>query len=872
MPATSPYTQNDYAAVSNYRPYQLPVNDIYKAIDAQNKFWDQGAARVKNVYENALSLDLTVDSNIEIRKNFMDQAQKQMVKLSSMDLSDPSVQRQGFGIFKPLLQDKGIIYDDFLTKKRTDVINEAEKWKNDEKTKGEGYNIDNLAYALRPFKDFSNTTSREQLESIFKGAKNSEYVPYYDVSKERLAILDKCKPNSTSNTTTQGMYLETNKISSLSSQKLWGCLEAGLSDHARQQIRISGVVRYGDDYNTLKGDYIATAKDKLSYYTEEIKDLSVQKAALSGKKGYEDRVKALQDQIDEYTTGVSKLNSDITTYGTWDDDYMKKNYEDLATLAYFKRANGAFADAFAKRDIEQSKKADPVGMMYYTQQKLDDRQAAGWEHDYKVEDYKMKLKLLSGEGTMDDATRLRLEKQFGISNESLTSTYGTAVMEPGTNYDTLNNNIALANTNIDSKAKEIISFVQKDPDLAKVVNDITNISSFASNAPKLEEYVKLRLKLDPNDIKALELKDGLNAYIQMVNEKIHHQSVLDNAQNFTEQQVDKNFGDKKTNIQNELQSINSGQPFPLHLWRNGDWRNAATINITPQKLIEAIQSGQATISRDAGPLGEIRVTYGDYKIDIPKHIGYGSDIVGAKEMRPVLHEIVDYLGKNQKTNDEISSFRHTTVNNYLEGNTAVQKMKFAAGNLLGTGKIDDPKMTPSMRFISSMFGSTLGEVQFNTVGGFDPVTGWTDIQAVTVNGKDKGSSIKASKLMDAASESQFGASIYEESKYPNAIRVKIPYLSGILQAPSYNETLNELITYASSKVTKENIPEGLVLDAGITPSGNKVQLKTTKSLATGIAKHTILINGVEIPIKIGNDAASTMNYISKLLTGQEDKQ
>ena len=95
MPATSPYSGNDYQAVSNFRPYELPVNDIFKAISAQNQFWDAGAARVKSYYDKGLNLDLTLEENRKIRDQFMKDAEKEMIKLSTMDLADPSVQRKG---------------------------------------------------------------------------------------------------------------------------------------------------------------------------------------------------------------------------------------------------------------------------------------------------------------------------------------------------------------------------------------------------------------------------------------------------------------------------------------------------------------------------------------------------------------------------------------------------------------------------------------------------------------------------------------------------------------------------------------------------------------------------------------------------------
>jgi hypothetical protein len=93
MASTSPYSGNDYQAVSTYRPYQLPVNDIFKAISAQNEFWDMGARRVKSMYDNALDLKLSLAPNREMRDQFMKDSEKQLTKLSSMNLADPGVQR-----------------------------------------------------------------------------------------------------------------------------------------------------------------------------------------------------------------------------------------------------------------------------------------------------------------------------------------------------------------------------------------------------------------------------------------------------------------------------------------------------------------------------------------------------------------------------------------------------------------------------------------------------------------------------------------------------------------------------------------------------------------------------------------------------------
>lgn len=106
MAATSPYSPNDYHAVSNFRPYELPINDIYKAVSAQSEFWRKGAERIKAYHDTALNLKLSLEPNKQIRDQYIKDAEKQLTKLSSADVSDPAVQRQGFALYKPLFQDE----------------------------------------------------------------------------------------------------------------------------------------------------------------------------------------------------------------------------------------------------------------------------------------------------------------------------------------------------------------------------------------------------------------------------------------------------------------------------------------------------------------------------------------------------------------------------------------------------------------------------------------------------------------------------------------------------------------------------------------------------------------------------------------------
>src|SRR6187399_2673083 len=207
--STSPYQNNDYQAASVYQPYKLPTQAIAQTAMALDQFWKAGAARVKAASDSVLNLSLTSEENKEIRDQFMKDAQEQLTKLSSGDLSNPDVQREGLNIFKPIFQDKAIMQDDHLTNLRASIYTEAERFKRDIKTGGAGFHMDNLAYALKGFQGFNNKTSRNQIDGIYEAAKDSSYTPFYDDTKERMDIMKLCKADKLSSMKANAGYLDT---------------------------------------------------------------------------------------------------------------------------------------------------------------------------------------------------------------------------------------------------------------------------------------------------------------------------------------------------------------------------------------------------------------------------------------------------------------------------------------------------------------------------------------------------------------------------------------------------------------------------------------------------------------------------------------
>lgn len=401
MPAsTSPYQNNDYGAVSNFRPYQLPVNDIYKAISAQSQFWEEGASRVKSVYDNALDLKLSLEPNQKIRDDYMKQADQQLTKLSSMDLSNPSIQRKGFDIFKPLLKDEGVIYDDAMTRHYDQVRSDALTAR--QKGDGKGYSDNNLAYAMDGYNEFINSKDRMAGKAFW--GKRKEYTPYYDPTTDMNTALKNCKPDEYSNDATVGLNIVTHSNTALSALKLNGCLGT-ISDKAKRQLVIDGAVTYKNNLGALRDGYIPhlentkeqlsgelatyqgilANKDHLAALTDEqLRSVGLTKDTITTQGPAV--IKHLEDMVKDYTPRIDNLDKNIQQLRAGDlSSISGDNFEPVAGMVYTKGYMDSYSQAHSYfKDITKTT-ASPSEMLIYREDKIDDRLTRTIEADRQKE-------------------------------------------------------------------------------------------------------------------------------------------------------------------------------------------------------------------------------------------------------------------------------------------------------------------------------------------------------------------------------------------------------------------------------------------------------------------------------------------------------
>lgn len=491
MAATSPYSANDYQAVSNFRPYELPINDIFKAISAQNQFWDAGAARVKSVYDNALGLKLSKEQNQEIRRKYMEDAEKQLSKLSTMDLGDPSVQRKGFALFKPLFKDEGILFDDLATRHYEKVRNDALTYRN--KDNGKQYSDINTQYAMQGYKEFLASPDRMAGKSAYENRR--EYEPFYDYTEDFAKALKDCPASSIE--TQSPMYGKDNAmtgymvntyVKSRSTAQAKGCLEANLNPKAARQLQIEGSVNYKNNPDVLASDTATYLSGVSANLSEKLQSIHAKRAALQKdprglsveelaavNKQMDEEAKAITEELDRTNHSVNKLNA-----GDYTD--MLNNFDNYAGSVYawkklYKKALSATFEEQRQKTV-----ADPVQMsaIRFTQEKylnqLDFSQAVSLKQMDQEFDREMKM----------------LDLMYGNSSSSGKSGMGADVFRnPLTGEVTINPNLMRETGVLHDKPEADSNIYEK---LSKQVSDLGEQD--ANNNLRLYNNIMARAERD----------------------------------------------------------------------------------------------------------------------------------------------------------------------------------------------------------------------------------------------------------------------------------------------------------------------------------------------------------------------------------------
>lgn len=338
MPAASAYQGNDYQAISSFRPFRLPINDIFKANAAIDEFWDAGARKVKKAYENVLDLKLRTTDNRAIRDQFVKDAQKDIIKISSMNLADPSVQRQGQNIFAPIMRDQDIVGEDYVVRKGEQELGTAESFRN--KDGGKYYNplsVENIQFEQNLFNvdpALGGLNKRDGWKALANS--QSTYTPYADVTKEYKTIADTVKASELKKAQLSGdqWYIEEINKKGVSKDRMLAAIQEMGSPQLKAQLRVEGRNTY---YKKLASDpanvdnYFRALAG--SYYNTKINELHNQKAEIDYENYMTPNKPEYSSKKDSYKRASEEIGKTITQLQTVDAPAYIKEFTGLGNAA-----------------------------------------------------------------------------------------------------------------------------------------------------------------------------------------------------------------------------------------------------------------------------------------------------------------------------------------------------------------------------------------------------------------------------------------------------------------------------------------------------------------------------------------------------------
>ena len=124
-----------------YIPETIPEPALYKPdfnffdrmLQRKQSMFEQGASRVRSAYTSVLNAQLSNKNNIPLRDQYIKNAQEQLTKLSSSDLSLMENVNAAESIYAPFWQDKYIVQDAAMTKAYQAEMQKLTSWRDSPK-------------------------------------------------------------------------------------------------------------------------------------------------------------------------------------------------------------------------------------------------------------------------------------------------------------------------------------------------------------------------------------------------------------------------------------------------------------------------------------------------------------------------------------------------------------------------------------------------------------------------------------------------------------------------------------------------------------------------------------------------------------------
>ena len=299
---------------------------IDKFLQRREDLYNKGFAEVNKVY-NLINRKTLNPINSKVKEQFLRQAKDNLKSLSALDLSQSENVRAATNVFSPFYNNMNVLGDQAYTEYTDQQKQLGESYRNQDG--GKFFHQDNVDYITQQQMAFAQDSPESW--SQYWSAKRG-YTPYYNVDEEKLKLMDKFKPDHVKTVQVNGLYKTVVDDKSWYEGQIANFLEKNYSEKAKQQLRISGAVKYGNNLPLLSQQYTAIANEQLPQIKKELLDIESQMK----KERDPDKLDMLDQKRQYFENQQTTLIGNLDAIESGDMSLVKRKSEDLAYDLYFR--------------------------------------------------------------------------------------------------------------------------------------------------------------------------------------------------------------------------------------------------------------------------------------------------------------------------------------------------------------------------------------------------------------------------------------------------------------------------------------------------------------------------------------------------------
>lgn len=654
--------------IPQFNPYiqQLPVEAMVTVGMEKQKRYDEGLQKIQSQIENVAGLDIYKDADRAYLQSKLNELGSNLKNVAAGDFSNFQLVNSVGGMTNQIIKDRNI--QNGLSS--TQRIRKEQSYMDEDRRKGT-LHANNENFFNEQVQNYINN---DTVGEVF----GSRYQPYTDYQKKWREVQKSLGVKETQTDLPflmngQGQFIDEKgnllpagakpipndymvreTFKGIDPERLKQAIMVSMDDNDYRQMQI-------DAHFSYKG------------YTPQMLADQAHKSYTTDRRELEKTINSLNILKNQYAGDnemLGKINAKINSYTkkVADDDaefkstieQIQSNPEGYKSKLFMMNSINSFANNFSDMSHIQNIVTSPI-----RQQMNEDRdynfkvidfqtKNSQWEKDYNLK--KATEGRLSNKEVFDQAVKLY---ELGLGPNPLGPSGGKYIGAPPTDKDVLDGMLqsfkqgADINRLNEDKNQLKVSWANNQSTKSDVEKQLNRKLTDAEYRGFLEDQFNNDLAAynkDRNSIKSPATRRVLDQYSEL--DKLYKLKV--NAIN----DAMTSANEKHPEVSKEVDKLSSNKVnFLQYGSRDGRQGTYSVFSKSAKDIYNDIESGRASLSVDRAPGGDIRLSYPSEKISItiPKKGGFfGSDVVGAKDMRPLLmsvHETYNKVGSFVKQRD-----------------------------------------------------------------------------------------------------------------------------------------------------------------------------------------------------------------------------